>query len=200
MGNPPVTGGFPSQRVSNAENVSIWWRPHVQFNLFIMVASMIYFTIHSIHFIIHTIHSRKMLFVSIMPHNYWDCTGKKIIKNRSVKHSSCTFCISNCFKGLLFNTHEDLLSLWVKVIQMSGLSLILKKLVTVYTIVTWGRHQMDTFSALLALCTGNSPVTGKFSSQMPVTPSFDVVTQFKTLIRLHWHILKYPSKWVGSEK
>ena len=25
-GNPPVTGGFPSQRVSNAENVSFWWR------------------------------------------------------------------------------------------------------------------------------------------------------------------------------
>ena len=29
-GNPPVTGGFPSQRASNAENVSIWWRHHVQ--------------------------------------------------------------------------------------------------------------------------------------------------------------------------
>ena len=28
-GNPPVTGGFPSQRASNAENVSIWWRYHV---------------------------------------------------------------------------------------------------------------------------------------------------------------------------
>ena len=27
-GNPPVTGGFPSQRVSNAEVVSIWWRHH----------------------------------------------------------------------------------------------------------------------------------------------------------------------------
>ena len=25
-GNPPVTGGFLSQRASNAENVSIWWR------------------------------------------------------------------------------------------------------------------------------------------------------------------------------
>ena len=24
--NPPVTGEFPSQRASNAENVSIWWR------------------------------------------------------------------------------------------------------------------------------------------------------------------------------
>ena len=28
-GNSPVTGEFPSQRVSNAENVSIWWRHHV---------------------------------------------------------------------------------------------------------------------------------------------------------------------------
>ena len=27
-GNPPVTGGFPSQRASNAENVSILWRHH----------------------------------------------------------------------------------------------------------------------------------------------------------------------------
>ena len=27
-GNPPVTGGFPSQRASNAENVSIWWCHH----------------------------------------------------------------------------------------------------------------------------------------------------------------------------
>ena len=29
-GNSPVTGEFPSQRASNAENVSIWWRRHVQ--------------------------------------------------------------------------------------------------------------------------------------------------------------------------
>ena len=27
--NSPVTGEFPSQRASNAENVSIWWRHHV---------------------------------------------------------------------------------------------------------------------------------------------------------------------------
>ena len=27
-GNSPVTGGFPSQRASNAENISIWWRHH----------------------------------------------------------------------------------------------------------------------------------------------------------------------------
>ena len=26
--NPPVTGEFPTQRASNAENVSIWWHHH----------------------------------------------------------------------------------------------------------------------------------------------------------------------------
>ena len=31
VGNSPVTGEFPSQRASNAENVSIWWRHHVNF-------------------------------------------------------------------------------------------------------------------------------------------------------------------------
>ena len=29
-GNSPVAGEFPPQRASNAENVSIWWRHHVQ--------------------------------------------------------------------------------------------------------------------------------------------------------------------------
>ena len=33
---------------------------------------------------------------------------------------------------------------------------------------------METFSALLAICAGNSPVTGEFSAQRPVTWSFDV--------------------------
>ena len=33
---------------------------------------------------------------------------------------------------------------------------------------------METFSTLLALCEGNSPVTGEFPSQRPVTRSFDV--------------------------
>ena len=28
-GNSPMTGEFPAQRASNAENVSIWWRHHV---------------------------------------------------------------------------------------------------------------------------------------------------------------------------
>ena len=42
------------------------------------------------------------------------------------------------------------------------------------TIGPWGRHQMETFSALPAFCAGNSPVPGEFSSQRPVMRSFDV--------------------------
>ena len=38
--------------------------------------------------------------------------------------------------------------------------------------LAWWRHQIETFSALLALCAGNSPVTGEFPAQRPVTRSF----------------------------
>ena len=40
--------------------------------------------------------------------------------------------------------------------------------------LTWWRHQMETFSALLVFCGGNSPVTGEFPAQKPVMRSFDV--------------------------
>ena len=39
---------------------------------------------------------------------------------------------------------------------------------------TWWRHQMETFSALLVICAGNSPATGEFPAQRPMTRSFDV--------------------------
>ena len=38
----------------------------------------------------------------------------------------------------------------------------------------WWRHQMETFSASLALCAGNSPVSGEFPAQRPVTRIFVV--------------------------
>ena len=34
---------------------------------------------------------------------------------------------------------------------------------------------METFSALLAICAGNAPVTGEFPEQRPVTRSFDIL-------------------------
>ena len=39
---------------------------------------------------------------------------------------------------------------------------------------SWWRHQMETFSAWLAICVRNSPVHGESPPQRPVTRSFDV--------------------------
>ena len=52
VGNSPVTGEFPAQIASNAENVSIWWRHHGNIDymitsrgcLYMFIAMMIYMT------------------------------------------------------------------------------------------------------------------------------------------------------------
>ena len=56
----------------------------------------------------------------------------------------------------LFSWHEVIL--WSKIFPVSPL-----------IPIAWWRHQMETFSALLALCAGTSPVTGEFRSQRPLT-------------------------------
>ena len=49
---------------------------------------------------------------------------------------------------------------------------------------TWWRHQMETFSASLAICAGNSPVPGEFLAQRPVTRSFDAFFDLRLNKRL----------------
>ena len=44
-----------------------------------------------------------------------------------------------------------------------------------YPTITWWRHQMETFSALLAICAKNSPVTCEFPAKRPVTRSFSLI-------------------------
>ena len=53
---------------------------------------------------------------------------------------------------------------------------------------TWWRHQMESFSALLAICAGNSLVTGEFPVKRPVTQNFDVFFDLRQNKRLskHW--------------
>ena len=54
--------------------------------------------------------------------------------------------------------------------------------------LTWWRHQMETFPALLALWERNPPVTGGFPSQRPVTPRrFDVFFDLRPSKRLSKH-------------
>ena len=49
---------------------------------------------------------------------------------------------------------------------------------------SWSRHQMETFSALQAICAGNSPVPGEFPTQRPVTRGFDVFFDLRLNKRL----------------
>ena len=51
-------------------------------------------------------------------------------------------------------------------------------------VMAWWRHQMKTFSALLALCAGNSQVPGEFPAQRPVTRSCDVFFDLRPNKRL----------------
>ena len=41
-----VTGGFPSERASNAENVSIWWHHHVQSHIITLSNLVVPVTLH----------------------------------------------------------------------------------------------------------------------------------------------------------
>ena len=53
-----------------------------------------------------------------------------------------------------------------------------------HPIVPWWRHQMETFSALLALCAGNSSVSGEFPAQRPVTRGLAVFFDLRLNKRL----------------
>ena len=61
----------------------------------------------------------------------------------------------------------------------------------IWLAVTWWRHRMDIFSALLALCEGNPPVTGGFPSQRPVTRSFDIFFD----LHLNKRLSKQSRRW-----
>ena len=68
-------------------------------------------------------------------------------------------------------------------------------------LLTWWRHHMKTFSAVLAFCAGNSPVTGEFPSQRPVMRSFDVFfdlrlnQQLSKQWRHRWFEMPSHSSW-----
>ena len=78
--------------------------------------------------------------------------------------------VSGCIL-FFFKTERDIklhLILFVK-LRFVGICVLMSNIGE----TSWWRHEMETFSALLALCAGNSPVTGEFPSQRPVTQSLN---------------------------
>ena len=70
--------------------------------------------------------------------------------------------------------NSDLIAFGQRIGDISNPFVIEAQPMPVWLSVSWWRHQMEAFSALLAICAGNSPVNGKSPAQRPVTRSFDV--------------------------
>ena len=108
-----MTGEFPAEMASNAENISIWWRHHV----------------YVMHF-----------------ESYgW---------NWSLNAKNRWLCAYLAFR--IYFTRANMMT-----------------------------SSNGNISALLALCAGNSPVTGEFPTQRPVMRSFDVFSDLRLNKRLN---------------
>ena len=84
-----------------------------------------------------------------------------------------------------------------------------------FGVTSWWRHQMETFSALLAICAGQAPAPGAFPSQRPVPRSFDIFFDlrlnkrlskqswgwwFETLSRPLWRHSNGLQKWIENPR
>ena len=58
----------------------------------------------------------------------------------------------------------------------------------------WWRRQMETFSALLAICAVNSPITGDFHTQRPVMRCFDVFLYLRLSKQSWGSLFEIPSR------
>ena len=96
---------------------------------------------------------KQLLFCAL--HSFYVCLNMV----KSGKHDLAVF----CFVGL----YLMYLPIFIRAISVA----LGNRKITQWPI--W-RHQMETFSTILALCEGNSPVPGRFPSQRPVTRCFDV--------------------------
>ena len=74
-GNSPVTGEFPTQRASNAENVFIWWRHHAQSKVCTQISMCLYMYI---------------LFVTILLHIFYCCT-LDMVRHVVAYHYFCVY-------------------------------------------------------------------------------------------------------------
>ena len=168
-----ATGGYPSQRDSNAENVSIWWRYHVdKAGIAVDQASFPYLLCW------------RHCYYSKLPIRYFELYSFK--------------CDRSWYKHCLHLSNMDVICIGSTAFRWSEIQIpqninerrqALPRLCNSFEDrpqadgiygtgalnESWWRHQMEIFSALLAICAGNSPVTGEFPSQRPVTRSFDVV-------------------------
>ena len=174
VGNSPGTGEFPVQMASNAENVSISWRHH----MLIIVKDVSAAPEQWYGSVIVEASLKAMARIKqkqTSPKHNKNANRLQIsLHNGACRpHSPCPGTLPwsqvpaiDSFKD---RVPRDEICEWHHIFEWNA-ALDLR----INQQDAWWRHQMETFSALLALCAGSSPVTGEFPSQRPVTRSFDV--------------------------
>ena len=205
-----MTGEFPEEKASDAENVSIWWR---QFELAINGLSTVTrwsSGLGELPRAMEQVEARWVMINGMLP-KWWLRSGERHFANIASHGIGCapvilkiptlSRCPSNisitstgCFeKHQIVKTLPTEISLWSSQILEWAMGHVVPH--------TWWRHRMETFSALLALCAGNSPVTGEFPAQRAVTRSFDVFFDLHLNNRLNkqswgwWFATPWCSLW-----
>ena len=87
-------------------------------------------------------------------------------QEKGIREWHVTICVSNALMNTGIKLQWNTFLLWKPITH------------------AWWHPQMEKFSASLAICAGNSPVTGKFSAQRPVTRNFDVFFDLRLNKRL----------------
>ena len=103
-------------------------------------------------------------------------------------------CVSNWLPTFIILTHiccSDSVAQWHHMTSSDILATIGSGNGMLPVSYIWKHHQMETFSALMAICVGNSPVPGEFPTQRPVTQSFDVYF----VLRLNKRLCKQSWGW-----
>ena len=113
-GNPPLTSGFPSQRASNTENVSIWWRHNVLICSIKISPGM---GVVKISLCIHTGHtlSKPDKLLHFQLPNIQLCYKHSLKCNSILKYQiNATFCSikSSMHSGTYINQVKSYMSIW----------------------------------------------------------------------------------------
>ena len=141
-GNPPVTGEFPSQRARNAENVSIEWCHHDNMTVFILP----YINYHHL-----SLHVSCKTSGRIKPFHHQFRNVNESLKScctKSVWYVVHLTLLTCCFGDLPFSLSGGVLV----ILSMPKLVYVFLTICLTISCVPWWRHQMGTFSALLAIC------------------------------------------------
>ena len=170
MGNSPLTGEFPAPMASNAENVSIWWRHHASH--FYLSSITHRYPLSALPTLLwgeptghwwiplqRTCTAEFWCFLWYQPQHFW--TNYRV--TRDFKHGCAHVTSVQWNMNVISNTPSNL-----KILEYEKTAPPERE----HRCIPWWRHQMETFSALLALCVG------------PVTRSFDVFFDLRLNKRL----------------